>query len=259
MTLTNNKKQLIKIYKSALNRVRAEFMRLQERYGTNMSYGQLQNLNRLSNLDKIINDEIKKLGSKTISITDNSIKTLYEEKYNEVVNKIPKEITETIGFGLIDKKAVEKSVDNTFKSVTLKNINNLQHEVNTEIAQGLIKGESYEKISKKVTERFNVSANNALRVINTETHKVVNKAAVDVYNKVKTSAENLGYKIKKKWVSVKDNRTRELHAEMDGVYADDDGNFKLPDGTVTQAPGLTGKAEHDIRCRCIFITEIIKN
>lgn len=258
MTPTENKKILIKLYKNSLDKIRSELMRLQSKYGDEISYGQMSNLNRLQNLDKIIQQEILKIGNKTLSITKENLIYLYDKSYTTEANKIPEKIKEEIGFGLMDKVAIEKSIDNTFSSVVLKNINNFQQSVNEEITIGLMQGKSYDKISKSITDRFNSSASSTMRVIRTEGHKVSNKAAVDVYSNVKSSAENLGYKIKKKWISAKDNRTRDMHVEMDGVYADDNGDFKLPDGTITQAPGLTGKAEHDIRCRCSFITEIVK-
>lgn len=253
-----NKKDLLKLYKTSLEKVRAELMRLQSKYGEDMSYGKMQNLNRLQNLDKIIQQEILKIGNKSLSVTKDTVLSLYENSYNTATNKIPNVIKDEIGFGLIDKVAVEKSIDNTFQSVVLKNINNFQQGVNEEITLGFMQGKSYDKIAKAVTDKFNVGANDTLRVIRTEGHKVQNKAKVDVYQNVKTSAENLGYKVVKKWLSAKDVRVRDSHAQMNGQVADENGKFTLPDGTKTDGPGLSGIASDVINCRCTMITEIVK-
>lgn len=258
MTLTDRQKYLLKIYREALGRVKAELMTISEKYGNEMSYGQLQNLNRLKNLNQILQKETSMLAKGSIDVTNDAVMSLYETTYTATVNKIPKEVKEVLEFGLFDKKNIEYAVDNKFQSVIIKNINNLQQTVNEEISIGLIQGKSYENISKKITERFTVGANSALKVIKTETHKVVNKAQSDVFNEVKSSANRLGFKVVKKWLSAKGARTRDEHVEMNGKIADDDGYFTLPSGVRTKGPGLSGIAADIINCRCSMITEIIE-
>ena len=102
-----------------------------------------------------------------------------------------------------------------------------------------------------------LSADKTIRIVKTEADRVQRKARLIQTEKAKGAAERLGMKLKKIWVATKDDRTRDRHAEMDGVEADDDGVFTLPDGVTTDGPGLSGVAEHDINCRCTVRTEFV--
>jgi hypothetical protein len=78
-------------------------------------------------------------------------------------------------------------------------------------------------------------------------------------NKALDSAKELGLEARKVWKHYPgaSKNPREDHASMDGVPADKDGVFTLPDGTQTTAPGLTGDPAHDQFCHCGMVFEVI--
>jgi len=63
------------------------------------------------------------------------------------------------------------------------------------------------------------------------------------------AAEN-NVKIKRLWVSMRDERVRDSHREMDGKFEDDDGLFTLPSGLRGEGPGLFDDPSESINCRC---------
>jgi uncharacterized protein with gpF-like domain len=63
------------------------------------------------------------------------------------------------------------------------------------------------------------------------------------------AAEN-NVKIKRLWVSMRDERVRDSHREMDGKFEDDDGLFTLPNGLRGEGPGLFDDPSESINCRC---------
>ena len=89
----------------------------------------------------------------------------------------------------------------------------------------------------------------ALRIVRTEAHKVQSIAQLDSTE----YAESKGVKGKKVWVSTLDSRTRPDHQMMDGVEADENGVFTLPDGSRGEAPGLLDNYDQNINCRCTYI------
>jgi hypothetical protein len=71
------------------------------------------------------------------------------------------------------------------------------------------------------------------------------------------ASKRLGIEAEKIWKynsGTRDNKPD--HIAMDGKAADENGIFTLPDGTKTEAPGLTGKPKHDNGCSCSCVFQI---
>jgi hypothetical protein len=71
------------------------------------------------------------------------------------------------------------------------------------------------------------------------------------------AAKRLGLDYEKIWIY--NSITRDLkpdHKAMNGKEADENGIFTLPDGTKTEAPGLTGKTIHDSGCACSVVWKV---
>ena len=121
-----------------------------------------------------------------------------------------------------------------------------------EVGAGLAQGKSYAQVKKAIMKHGNTSATRASRITYTQMHTGHMEGRNFGINKAMDSAERLGLKAQKIWNHYPgaSKNPREDHAAMDGVAANKDGIFTLPDGTETTAPGLTGVASHDIECHC---------
>lgn len=254
--------RIVKAYASALKGIKRDIAAMYEKYGDDVSYKDMVSYQRLSNLETQIKNTITELKGQNNKAINKALSTFAEESYNVTGYAIEQGVKTSLGLGLIDKKVIDSMLINPLDRVTWSerlatNADVYVTQIKGELARGLIQGEGYSKIAKKITEQTKLSADKTIRIVRTEGHRVQSTARLIQTEKAKGAAERLGMKLKKIWVATNDDRTRDRHAEMDGVEADDDGVFTLPDGVTTDGPGLSGVAEHDINCRCTVRTEFV--
>ena len=91
------------------------------------------------------------------------------------------------------------------------------------------------------------SAEDIARIAETETHRDANTAALD-------TAIHGGAK-EKTWVTMMDDRVRELHYPLEGQTIPIDADFYTWDGDHGPAPGLFGTPENNVNCRCELMFE----
>lgn len=60
----------------------------------------------------------------------------------------------------------------------------------------------------------------------------------------------------KEWLSVQDGKTRDTHRAMDGQSVGISDDFSSPSGAKGQGPGLFGRPEEDINCRCTLVPRL---
>ena len=93
----------------------------------------------------------------------------------------------------------------------------------------------------------------ALRIARTEVVGASNEGAM-------IGADATGLELRKVWLATTDDRTREMHYEMDNVAVAMNEPFTLPDGTLMDFPGASdAPAEHIINCRCSVAFEPVED
>ena len=127
------------------------------------------------------------------------------------------------------------------------------------VAQALdLKGESINKIARRLKDVSEKSLKDSIRIARTETTRVQNSAKMDIGK----HGQELGFEMWKRWVATTDGRVREEHLRMDGVEVPQDEPFILPDGSKMMFPGdisLGADASQVINCRCTMIEFIKEN
>lgn len=260
-TQANIERELIRAYQASLRNVRAEIAVMYERFADSkglVSFEGVQKYNRLTNLERNINKEIGKLTGNIAVKTRSGIKEMYELQYFHTAFALEKEVNARLGFGLLDPKAIEAVVDNPLDRVGFlqRNRDNqarLARQMREQLTQGLIQGKSYGDVAAAIKERMDVGATNVMRIARTEMHRAQTQGRLAGFE----TAENAGLLTRRIWTSTLDADTRPNHQDMDGVAADEDGVFTLPDGSQGEGPGLIGVPEHDIHCRCTVRLEIV--
>lgn len=244
-------KQLIRNYKLALKDIQRQIGKLYE--NTDGSFADAQKYNRLSKLEKQIAKEIGKLTGKNATLMMAGLRGLYEESFYRtafVLEQSAAELGYQVGFDTLNTKAIEKAIENPLDRVGFlkRNRDNqarLTRQLQENLTQGLIQGKSYRDTSKLIRERMNVGASNAMRIVQTESHRISQSARTDTL----VEASNKGVEMKKVWVSSLDSDTRDNHADLDGQKVDVDEEFEV-DGLTAPYPGSFGVASEDINCRC---------
>ena len=122
--------------------------------------------------------------------------------------------------------------------------------VRSAITQGILQGESIDRIASRISGPTGMSMGSAIRVARTATTGAENGGRVDYY---RMCAQELGITILKKWMSTEDARTRPEHAARNGVSIPIDDEF---------APGLSfpgdphGQGLEVYNCRCTLVADM---
>lgn len=254
--ISGYEKDLLRQYKRALEEIKKKIAAMYERYGDSVKYEDLIIYNRLTNLEKEIADQVKLLTNENIKTITRGLKEFYAENYYRTAYALESSLSVRLGYGVLNSKVIEASLLNPLDRITWKG--RLQEhaqffvkQIRQELTQGLIQGQGYGTIARTIQDKTGLTATKVLRIVRTEGHRVQNAARVASFSKGEVAAQRLGIESVRTWVhSGNPREPRKDHIQMDGVEADDEGIFTLPDGTTTEGPGLTGIAEHDINCGC---------
>lgn len=115
--------------------------------------------------------------------------------------------------------------------------------INAETLQGILQGESMDKIAKRLRKVQEMNRTQAIRSARTIVTGAENKGRQDSYAR----AEADGIIIQKEWIATNDGRTRHSHAMLDGATVDQDKKFR----NGLMYPGdPSGRPEEVYNCRC---------
>lgn len=258
------KRQLLTAYRQSYNAVRQQIAELYERYSVNgkLTYGQMSKYNRLVKLEAEIGRELGRLGVKTRSILRAQLGDLFSESYERTLYAVEMGAraagSAAIQFGMLNPTLIERSIMNPISGLTLNDRltahrQQIVWKVKQSITQGLIKGEGYVDMARRLRETFLGDAVKATRVVQTEAHRVQNEARALAGEE----AGEAGVLLKKRWVATLDDRTRDTHQSLDGQTVERDGEFTSPTGATAPYPGAFGVAAEDVNCRCshIYVVE----
>lgn len=256
--------KLAKEYKQAAKNVKSQIADLYERYGKEgqLTYQEMSKYNRLNTLYKSVQEELNTSFNVVVKDIKNLVATEFEESYYMNGFLLSKELEINLSFGLIPKETIralinEPNVSGASLIETLgKTRYNLLLKERQTMVQGFINGLSYNDMAKNISDEFNKSFNDALRIARTEGTRAANYGQLECYNE----AEDMGVEIEKVWVATLGpvgygkGMTRPSHADLDGQAADEEGYFTIKTGdnagARAECPGDFGIAEEDISCRC---------
>ena len=121
--------------------------------------------------------------------------------------------------------------------------------INAETLQGILQGESMDKIAKRLRNVQKMNRTQAIRSARTIVTGAENKGRQDSYAR----AEADGIILQKEWLSTNDGRTRHSHAMLDGAIVDQDKKFE----NGLMYPGdPSGRPEEVYNCRCTLVAKV---
>ena len=121
--------------------------------------------------------------------------------------------------------------------------------INAETLQGILQGESMDKIAKRLRNVQEMNRTQAIRSARTIVTGVENKGRQDSYAR----AEADGIILQKEWLATNDGRVRHSHAMLDGAIVDQDKKFE----NGLMYPGdPSGRPEEVYNCRCTLIAKV---
>ena len=125
--------------------------------------------------------------------------------------------------------------------------------INAETLQGILQGESMDKISKRIMNVQEMNKTQAIRSARTIVTGAENKGRQDSYKR----AEKDGIVMKREWIATNDSRTRHWHAELDGVETDIDEPWVNDFGEIMFPGDPSADPANTYNCRCSMSAHVI--
>ena len=125
--------------------------------------------------------------------------------------------------------------------------------INAETLQGILQGESMDKIAKRIMNVQEMNKTQAIRSARTIVTGAENKGRQDSYKR----AEEDGIVMKREWIATNDSRTRHWHAELDGVEVDIDEPWVNDFGEIMFPGDPSADPANTYNCRCSMSAKVI--
>ena len=180
----------------------------------------------------------------------------------------------------ISPNVLKRSMKNDIEKLTLPQVlekqrSEIVYEIKQSLNTGLMNGERYETMTRRINDRLNIGYNKSNNIVRTETHRNIEAGFNDCAQEISKSLEDSDLVYVKTWVTMRDERVRPQqryktksgwktkirgkanHMKMDGVTIKATEKFKLEPGVYADAPGMSGTARNDCRCRCSLVYDLI--
>lgn len=226
----------------------------------------------VKNVDNItpeLNREINALVNKT-----------YSESYKGMVEAVKTADTladyaELLSGIEVNPDTMRRAMKNNISKLTLppvleKKRQETIYDIQRELNIGLMQGDRYDEMAKRITERVGVSESKAKNIVRTESHRNVEDGMMDGAKEIQNGLggsdliyaatwRNMGdervrpnkrVKTKHGWKIVK-GKGKANHVKMEGQTIKVGEMFDLGNGIKATNPGSSGDASNDCNCRCV--------
>ncbi|WML35355.1 minor capsid protein [Clostridium sp. OS1-26] len=143
-------------------------------------------ITRLQALQTQIKSAIEDLYIKQQKGATALLKGIYEDTYYRNIYELHKGLGIGVNFAKLDKNSTEKAVaepwhGDNYSSRIWNNKEKLAMELQINLTQALIRGDSIDKTSKIIADRMNVARNRAITLVSTESAYITSKSTFDSY------------------------------------------------------------------------------
>lgn len=252
-SLTETEKLLKTAYKNADDKAIKE---LQEEYKRILRNKTIENAQYKAMVDQI-SEKLTHVNEIATAYVNGNMPYIYSINYNQISNDIHG--IKGISFSLVDEQTVRHlmTTNNSLlpqrKVNVAKDIRWNKKQINSQVLQGILQGESIPKIAKRLQNVTDMSKESAIRNARTMTTNAECKGRQASYEKVTED----GVIMKKVWIATHDERTRAWHDELDGVEIDIDEEFENEYGAILYPADATADPANVYNCRCSIKSHVI--
>ena len=128
-----------------------------------------------------------------------------------------------------------------------------KRQISAQLTSGILQGESIQQLADRLQTNIpNMNRDSAIRAARTAVTGAQNAGRIDSYFR----AEEMGVRLKKRWLSTLDGRTRHAHQLLDGQVQPNEKPFQSILGDI-MFPGDPNAAPSNVyNCRCTLIAEV---
>lgn len=175
-------------------------------------------LDRLQGLVNRIDARLLEMGMEQQTTIEGWLGATYEDNYYESLFEVQQRVGFGFAFNLIDDKSVTMAIKypwsgSMFSDNIWDNRTKLVKELRRTITQGLIKGESFDKMALRLDGEMDKGYRSALRLVRTETSHVIGQSTYDGYKASRTVKRY-------EYVAVLDKKTSSVCQDLDGKKID---------------------------------------
>lgn len=205
----------------------------------------------------------------------------YSKSYSRMVEAVKEaeksgklaEVTKDIA---VQPDVLAEAVNNNISKLTLPSVlekyrNEIIFDIQQTLVIGLMNGDRYEQMAKRISERVDVSESKAKNIVRTESHRNIENGFMDCAEHIQEGMNGSDYIYAATWRTMQDERVRPQqrrktkkgwvttlstsganHMVMEGQTVKVGDMFTLNDGVKTKNPSRSGYARHDCNCRCFL-------
>jgi len=247
-------REIVKRYALLLSEIRHELAKLYEKYeiGGKLTYAEMAKYDRLRKfieyIDYLLTIAYKDVRKTVYDVLGES----YLDGYYLTAWAVETDTLSRLSYSAVRPEVITAMIENPITGLTLsqrleKNRAAIIYTIQQEITQGLVQGETYKQMAKRIKGALENDVTKAMRIVRTEAHRAVESSKHDAAE----HAHKNGVVLLKEWNSMQDQRVRDRHKHLDGTKIPVDEDFKI--GTDrAKAPGLFLRPENSINCRCFL-------
>lgn len=163
------------------------------------------------------------------------------------------------GFGIYDSATVVNLIKNDpqvlpyYTPKKSKDIPWNMHNITRQITQGIVQGESLDKIAKRLARETGSKNMNSM-LTNARTGMTMAQNAGRVHRL--KEAEKMGIKVHKEWMATFDEHTRYTHRLLDGQKRPTDKPFEIEGYTIMYPGDPTAHPSMIYNCRCTLVGDL---
>ena len=196
-----------------------------------------------------------KVNQRAAALINGSTAGAYAEGFNFGTYSVEKALKMDTGFTLYNKRTVERLAKDNPRLLPKAKVNIPkdvawnQRKMNSAITQGILQGESVDKVADRLMRVTDMNASAAMRNARTMVGSAESEARLDSFMR----AAEMGIKQKKTWIATLDDRVRDSHAELDGETVPLEEPFS---NGLMYPRDPSGEPAEVYNCRCEIITQI---
>lgn len=230
----------------------------------------------LEEIEKNVNIFAPLVAKEIIELVENTYKISYEGM--ETAVNASYKLEELNVRPEVMKRAVANNIEKltALPALLERNRAEIIYEMKQIINIGLLNGERYETMAKKIIEKVDISYGRATNIVRTETHRNIEAGFNDCAQDIVKGLEGSDLVYVKIWRTMKDDRVRPQkvyktkkgwkktisrngadHVKMEGVTVEATDTFKLEYNVYATCPGMSGTARNDCRCRCFLEYDLL--
>ena len=202
---------------------------------------------------QMIADTLYNANQTAIEMVNNKTPEIFALNSNYVAFDLEKKAEVDLSFHLYNTSTVRKLLVEDAKILPFKKLKkgkdvlwNFQS-IRNEVAKGIIKGESVNKIAKRL---YTVIPDRNKAMLKTHARTMVTSAQNQGRMERFKEAQSLGINIKKQWIATIDARTRFSHVMLDGQIRDLDEDFEVDGLKIREPADPFAHPSLTYNCRC---------